>query len=271
MIKVVCLLWGALSRDLLPPAKSPNVPLVGLATLPIATESTAVIGTYPSMAGSSLGFDDLHWPWRLGIALLALPVAILPAAALVEAGYENTAWYLLFPLYLPFGHFGVTPLFRATGIYRYYSTMLVAIMPSEQRIALHSGGGFDYVFQWLTRGAPRSWRQWVQSQHLAGLLAIADGVREGRLPGTVVVTGSTYFLSGGSARRLGFSSAQCGVFDALNLWMNVLDILWMYSLARGRLAFPPLWRMRTFTTTGERLSARHDVIRGLIARVPAVE
>jgi hypothetical protein len=219
------------------------------------------------MPRSTKDFDRLPRALRWAIALLALPAAAWPLLELVEAGYSSPAWYLLFPVVLPLGQFGVSPIFRELGVYRYYSPMLLGMLPNQRQIDLHSGGSFDDLFRLVTQGSPRSWRRWIQHHHINGLLALTGRIECGDIPDNVVVTGSTYFISERSARRLGFSISPASAFDNLNLWMNVIDITWMYSVARGRWSFPPVWRSRRFTISGRDLFEHRHVLKRMLTRL----
>jgi hypothetical protein len=54
-------------------------------------------------------------------ATLLLILGFLPALAIIEKGYSQPIFYLLFIIYVPIGQFAFAPLFRLIGVYKYYS------------------------------------------------------------------------------------------------------------------------------------------------------
>jgi hypothetical protein len=79
-------------------------------------------------------------------AILLLSIGFLPAFIIIEIGYSQSLFYLLFIIYVPVGQFAFTPFLKLIGVYRYYSPMLLGYMANDRQIDLHSGGSFDYLF-----------------------------------------------------------------------------------------------------------------------------
>lgn len=57
---------------------------------------------------------------------------------------------------------------------------------------------------------------------------------------TVIIRGSSYFLSKSSAVKLGVSRSETSFLEKLNILLNFLDLIWIYSLTIGELTFPSL-------------------------------
>jgi len=76
-------------------------------------------------------------------AILLVLFGFLPALAIIENGYSNPIYYLLFIIYVPVGQFAFTPIFKLIGVYKYYSPMLLGYMANDHQIDLHRGGGFS--------------------------------------------------------------------------------------------------------------------------------
>ncbi len=195
-------------------------------------------------------------------AIVICSLGLLPALTLIELGYENPLYFLLFPIYLPVGQFSVTPLFRLLGIYKYYSPMLIGYLPNQQQIDLHSGGSFDYLFLFGFSNARNiSITKSILSFHLEGLLALIDLIEGGEISGNVVISGTTHFINERTIRKLGFSIEDSPPFYILNLYMNFIDLFWMYSLSQSRLAIPRIWKSKMMKITGKDLVSSKEIIR----------
>lgn len=107
------------------------------------------------------------------------------------------------------------PLFKLTGIYTYYSPMLLGYMANKAQIDLHSGGSFDYL--WVMR----KFRTRVESRnallcyHLEGLLQIIYQIEGGLIPKTVILSGTSYFFNERTLARLGFRYEAPSIFIGL--------------------------------------------------------
>ncbi|MEO1625285.1 MAG: hypothetical protein AAFV25_09005, partial [Bacteroidota bacterium] len=56
-----------------------------------------------------------------------------------------------------------------------------------------------------------------------------------------------------------------------NLVLNYLDLMWMYSLSKGKLTFPHLSNIQTATTDGETLLQNKDLLTKLHDRLSSQE
>ncbi len=55
------------------------------------------------------------------------------------------------------------------------------------------------------------------------------------------------------------------MFEKLNILVNYLDLLWMYSLAQGKIAFPRLNNIKTAEMKGTDLVANKAKLKALSA------
>jgi hypothetical protein len=204
-------------------------------------------------------YDRPLWVQWLAAVVMAL-VGLLVMVTMIDLFSRWPATGILWWLYVPLGQFLNTPLFRLTGIYRYYSPMLIGYMANEKRIDLHSGGSFDYLLllRSIRPGLPV--RQRLLAWHLQGLLYLITEIEQGRLPETVEVSGTSYFFNHHSMKALGFRLEEPGWFYRLNLLVNALDLIWMYSLARGKWAIPQLGKAQKAITTGAVLVQQKEKI-----------
>ena len=134
-------------------------------------------------------------------------------------------------------------------------------------IDLHNGSSFDYLLEMRGVRPGAAWKQTMMRHYLLALLGIIARVEEGELRPDVVVRGSSYFLSERSARRLGFTVSETSFLERLNLLLNVVDLLWTYSLANGQWTVPNLRNTRTVRTTGRNLVAQKSRIEAIVARI----
>ena len=52
---------------------------------------------------------------------------------------------------------------------------------------------------------------------------------------------------------MGFEIENPSLFYRLNLFVNFIDLLWMYSLAQGKLSVPKIWNAKKASISGAKL------------------
>jgi hypothetical protein len=192
---------------------------------------------------------ELQWV----LALILLVGGFFPALALIELGYEYSIAYLLFFVYIPIGQFSFTPFFTLLGVYRYYSPMLLGYTPSDTQIDLHSGGSFDYLFVMRKYKSGIELRNRMLLFQLEGLKKIIQLIEDKAVPESVNIVGTSYFFSNRTVQRIGFELIEPSFFYRINLFVNFLDLLWMYSLSQGKWAIPKVWQAKKAQITGQKL------------------
>jgi hypothetical protein len=187
------------------------------------------------------------------LALLLLVSGFFPALALIELGYAHPIAYLLVIFYVPIGQFSFTPFFTLLGVYSYYSPMLLGYTPSDSQIDLHSGGSFDYLFVMRKYKSGIEIRNRLLLFQLEGLKKIIQLIEDKAVPESVNIVGTSYFFSNRTVQRIGFELIEPSFFYRVNLFVNFLDLLWMYSLAQGKWAIPKVWQVKKAQITGQKL------------------
>ena len=191
-------------------------------------------------------------------AVVLLIIGFFPALTIIELSYTQAIFSLLFLLYLPLGQFSMTPIFKLTGIYKYYSPMLLGYMANNAQIDLHSGGSFDYLFVMRKYKAGIEVKNRLLSYHLEGLLNIIGQIENDTLPKTVIISGTSYFFNERTLSKFGFELEKPSFFYRINLFVNV-----MYSFSQGRLAMPKLWNARKASISGGKLVESKEIITAL--------
>lgn len=186
-------------------------------------------------------------------AILLLLFGFLPALAIIENGYSNTFYYLLFIIYVPVGQFAFTPFFRLLGVYKYYSPMLLGYLANDIKIDLHSGGSFDYLFVMRKYKSGIEFRNRLLIYHLEGLRNLIQLIENKHIPETVNIVGTSYFFNNRTLRKMGFEIVNPSIFYRLNLFVNFIDLIWMYSLSKGKLSIPKVWNAKKASITGTKL------------------
>lgn len=168
--------------------------------------------------------------------------------------------YALFFLILPLYHLLCTPIFSLFGVYTYLSPMLLVYNASEKQYDLHNGTSFDYLMLMRKVAPGPRMRKKLLVYYLDGLLEVIRRIESGVLPATIIVRGSSYFFSKRTASKLGFELSPTKASERTNIYLNYFDLVWMYSLSKGRLAFPRVKSVKTASVSGERLLANREQI-----------
>ena len=201
------------------------------------------------------------------VSILLLIVGFLPALYIIEKGYSQPMFYLMFILYVPIGQFAFTPLYRHTGVYTYYSPMLLGCMANGRQIDLHSGASFDYLFVMRRYKAGVEMRNRLLMYHVEGLIQLNHLIENKSIPETVHIVGTSYFFKERTLKKLGFEIENPSLFYRLNLFVNGIDLFWMYSLSQGKLSIPKLWHVKKASISGAKLIESHKYIEDLHERM----
>lgn len=202
-------------------------------------------------------------------AILLFIAGFYPAIMIIELTYTQSFYALLFFIYLPLGQFAITPIFRLSGIYKYYSAMLIGYMANKLQIDLHSGGSFDYLFVMRKYKMGISFRKRLLTYHIEGLLNIISEIENGKIPHSVIIVGTSYFFNERTINKLGFEQQKPSLFYRFNLFVNFIDLTWMYSIAQGRFAIPKLWKANKAQIEGGKLLEKKEMIKLLYNRMQA--
>jgi hypothetical protein len=196
----------------------------------------------------------LVWLESLILLLIGFSIAI----PIIENGQEQPLFYFLFIVYVPVAQFAFTPFFKLVGVYQYYSPMLLGYMANDKQIDLHSGTSFDYFFLFRKVSKGTEWRNRVLAWQIEGLLQLIDQIENECIPATVNIVGTSYFFNDRTLHKLGFEMQEPSIFYKLNLYLNFIDLLWMYSLSKGQFSFPNLQKTTKAQIKGHDLVLRKE-------------
>ena len=196
-------------------------------------------------------------------AILLLLFGFLPALSIIEKGHSQPIFYLLFIIYVPIGQLAFKPIFSLIGVYKYYSPMLLGYMANDRQIDLHSGGSFDYLFVMRRYRAGIEIRYKLLLYHIEGLIKIIELIEKKSIPETVSIVGTSYFFNDRTLSKMGFEIVNPSIFYRLNLFINFIDLIWMYSLSQGKLSIPKLWNAKKAIISGAKLIESKMIIQDL--------
>ncbi|TAE74771.1 MAG: hypothetical protein EAZ85_03910 [Bacteroidetes bacterium] len=141
--------------------------------------------------------------------------------------------------------------------------MLLGYMANEKQIDLHSGGSFDYLFVMRKYRAGIEIRTKLLLYHMEGLIKIIEQIENKSIPETVNIVGTSYFFNDRTLSKMGFEIENPSLFYRLNLFVNFIDLIWMYSFSQGKLAIPKLWKAKKASISGSKLIENKNVIEEL--------
>ncbi len=105
--------------------------------------------------------------------------------------------------------------------------------------------------------------------HLEGLLKLIQLIEDNRIPVSVNIIGTSYFFNDRTLTNLGFQLEKATLFYRINLFINFIDLLWMYSLSKGKLAIPSVWDAKKASIKGDILLLQKSKLEGLYIKLKA--
>lgn len=202
-------------------------------------------------------------------SIFLLLIGIFLAITIIVKGSTQSFFYAAFILYVPISQFLFTPIFRLTGAYSYYSPMLLGYMANDKQIDLHSGTSFDHLIVLRKYKSGTQLRNRIMIYHLEGLIRLIRLIEEKNIPASVNIIGTSYFFSERTLSNLGFQTEKATLFYRVNLFINFIDLFWMYSLSKGKLAIPAIWDAKKATITGDALLSQKTKLEGIYQKLAA--
>ena len=145
--------------------------------------------------------------------------------------------------------------------------MLLGYMANDKQIDLHSGTSFDHLFVLRKYKSGTKLRNRIMMYHLEGLLKLIQLIEEKHIPASVNIIGTSYFFSERTLSNLGFQIEKATLFYRVNLFINFIDLFWMYSLSKGKLAIPSVWDPKKASIKGDKLLLQKTKFEGLYQKL----
>ncbi|HYG34505.1 MAG TPA: hypothetical protein VEC99_06965 [Clostridia bacterium] len=239
------------------------------------TELRAVSGTGSPVVGSQPKTGVGQWflaMFLLFVYGMALVLAALGTQFVLHlpglAGYRQAmglAVLVPLPLWMLLSSLLVAPLMRLLGMLKYYSPLFV-VTGSQSRVYLHGATLYDYALhlRWRERGVEARLKTLIW--YVEGLLGLIRDIQSGAVPATAKITGTSYFFSPHRAQWFGFRVEESWQF-ALGGILTYPTQLLTYSFAKGRLAFPNVFRAKRASITGARLLEQKTKLEALLERL----
>lgn len=141
--------------------------------------------------------------------------------------------------------------------------MLLGYMVNDTQIDLHSGVSFDYVFVMRKYKSGIEFKYRPLIYHLEGLICLIKLIENKNIPDTVNITGTSYFFNNRTLNKMGFEIMNPSLIDRVNLFVNFIDLVWMYSLSQGKLSIPKIWNAKKASISGAKLIESKKLIEEL--------
>ncbi len=189
--------------------------------------------------------------WALAVFMVIILLLIL--GLWIDLVNESIIWALFIFFMVPVIQFMITPICTITQLYTYYSPMVVAFGKTQTVLDLHNGTSYDYLLKMRGVRPGIMWKKRMLRYYLEALLEIIKEIESGELSEQATIRGSSYFISERTAQKLGFGTYGTSVAERINILLNYVDLLWMYSLSEGKLIFPSLTNIKTVRIKGHEL------------------
>jgi len=137
------------------------------------------------------------------------------------------------------------PSLKKSGRLIYFSHLFMVERELKGMIIVHGGSLFDYVFVLNKSLKGRQRKTYIIQQYLQGLLNLIES-QEKKADPEVKIKGTSYILNDRTAKKLGFKIVKTDFLQKLILTYNYVNLLISNSIAKGKVTFPRLGKVKTF-------------------------
>ncbi len=141
-----------------------------------------------------------------------------------------------------------TPQGKKQGKLIYHSPLFITEKEKNGRIIIHGGTLFDYYYV-----IDRNWKakqriRYILRQYILGLVNLTESYTE-KEAAEITLEGTSYILNKRTAEKLGFTTKRTDILQQIILIYNYLQILLANSMAKGKLSFPDVGKVNTYTAS----------------------
>jgi hypothetical protein len=150
------------------------------------------------------------------------------------------------------------PAMVKAGKLHYHSAMFLSEPKRKGIIKIHGGTLFDYYFN-IDRKLGGSQRTaFVLSAFLTGLLDLVQQETD-----ETKLVGTSYFLNERTAKKIGFTKVRTDNLQGLISYFNYFNLMFSNYLIKGRLTFPSMRSIGTYSARVSEIRKNKSYILGL--------
>jgi hypothetical protein len=98
-------------------------------------------------------------------------------------------------------------------------------------------------------------------------LHLISQIENKQIPESVTIVGTSYFFNDRTLHKLGFQIEKASTFYRANLFLNFIDLTWMYSLSRGKFSIPSIWDAKKASIKGCALVGQKNNLAALYGKL----
>ena len=149
------------------------------------------------------------------------------------------------------------PSLKKSGRIIYYSPLFIAEKPKNGVIKIHGGTLFDYYFVIDNKMNGKQRTNFIIQQYLDGLLHLIEKYENNK---KIKIKGTSYIINKRTAEKIGFQIVETEILQKIILIYNYFNILISNSIAKNKLSFPNINKIKTFETDMNQLLGRKEYI-----------
>lgn len=191
---------------------------------------------------------------KTGAGLFAVTIAILAISYL-------TGFYILVFLIpiviLIAAPFIDLPMGKKSGKFIYYSPLFITEKVRNNRVTVHGGTLFDYIYTINPAMQGRERTRFVLYGYISGLLNFIS-VHEDQDDDDLKIRGTSYIINRRTAKRFGLQPVRKDFFQILLLLFNYIPITLSYSFLKQKLQLPKISDVQTYEGTLSEMAAHKE-------------
>lgn len=137
------------------------------------------------------------------------------------------------------------PTLKKSGKLIYYSSLFITEKEKNGIIIIHGGSLFDYVFVIDRKLNGKQRTNFILQKYLEGILNLMD-VYEKNHNTAVKIKGTTYILNDRTANKMGLKIIKTDFIQKIILRYNFVNVLISNSIAKKKISFPRINKIKTF-------------------------